>query len=251
MKLIKTIKREKNFIVILFSDEEKIKISDDTFTDYFLYEGKEVEDNLLKEILEKESILKHKKYCLNILSNKYYSKKQIEEKLRKRKVKKEQIEIIIDYLLSLRLIDDDSYFNDLVSSLESKGYGYYRIINKIKENGLNGEYIYNEDKEYERINLSIQPLLKKYSLYSFNKMKSSIYSSLLSLGYKDDLIQSVIQNLKKDNEQEIDNLKKEFVKIVFKMDKLEINEQKDKIIKKLMMHGYVYSDIIKTIDGEI
>ena len=35
------------------------------------------------------------------------------------------------------------------------------------------------------------------------------------------------------------------------MDKLEINEQKDKIIKKLMMHGYVYSDIIKTIDGEI
>lgn len=251
MKLIKTIKREKNFIVILFSDEEKIKISDDTFTDYFLYEGKEVEDNLLKEIIKKESVLKHKKYCLSILSNKYYSKKQIEEKLRKRKVKKEQIEIIIDYLLSLRLIDDDSYFNDLVSSLESKGYGYYRIINKIKENGLNGEYIYNEDKEYERINLSIQPLLKKYSLYSFNKMKSSIYSSLLSLGYKDDLIQSVIQNLKKDNEQEIDNLKKEFVKIVFKMDKLEINEQKDKIIKKLMMHGYVYSDIIKTIDGEI
>ena len=70
MKTISNIKQKKEVVEILFSDGDKIKINIDTYTDYYLYVNKEVDETLLKEILDKDLLIKYKKYCLNILSTK-------------------------------------------------------------------------------------------------------------------------------------------------------------------------------------
>ena len=253
MKTISNIKQKKEVVEILFSDGDKIKINIDTYTDYYLYVNKEVDETLLKEILDKDLLIKYKKYCLNILSTKPYSKKQIIDKLKRKKLNKHQIEEIITYLTSLNLINDIIFADELIYSLENKGYGYFRIIEKLKENNLNYNYSYDEDKEIEKIELVLPNLLKKYKEYSFNKMKQSIYNSLLLLGYKDELINNKLNHLNKEEYKinENEKIKKEFIKMTFKMKKEEIINQKDKIIKRLMMHGFSYSDIINTIDGEI
>lgn len=246
---IEKINKNNHFELVL-SNNETLIIDEDVYTDYFLYVGKELDNNILNEIKEKQSLNKYKQYCFNILNKKSYSKKTIIEKLKNKGLTDQNIDKIVTYFISLNLINDDNYLEDLIISLENKTYGYYYILKKIKENDLNENYQYDENKEKEKIKKVLPNLIKKYNKYSFNKMKNSIYNSLSLMGYKDDIIKNTLLYLEKD-EHENEKLKNEFIKITYKLDKNEIILKKDKIIKKLLMHGFNYSDIINEIDGEL
>lgn len=248
--IISDIKKKKLSFIIFFDNGKELELSEETYTDYYFYVGKEVTDSGLLELESKENLVRFKKYCVSLLMKKDYSIRQIVDKLKLKKLDDFQIGLVVDYLKDIHLLDDKKYYENLIFSLENKGYGYYYIVNK-----LDGcfYYEYNESLEKERVCLVLPNLIKKYSLlYSLAKMKNSIYNSLVSMGYKNEVIKYGLSQIIDSEFLDSDKIKlqQEFLKMTYKLSKNEIFNKKDKIISKLLMRGYSYNDIIELVNGE-
>lgn len=251
MKIV-SIKYTKDCIKLLLSNGKLLEIDEDIFSNYFLYENKELSDEEYNSLLEEVSSKKEVNYCKRILNKQNYSSKQIYDKLYKnKKVSANKSKKIVSYLAEQGYINDEQFKQDYIESAYNKGYGYQRIKQKLIEFGLDVEdYIYDETLEKENIIKCCEILVKKYQSYSFSKMKESIMSSLYNLGYDYDLINwsisKIDSNLKKD-----DYLKcqRDYHKITFKLEKGQILEKKQKIIEKLLRLGYHYDDIKKVLEG--
>lgn len=246
--IIKNITKKGKLFQILFDNGKELMLSEDIYTDFYFYIGKEIDNSEFLEIEYKENISKYRVYCVNLLLKRDYSVKQIREKLKKKNLNENQIESVICYLKDLCLLDDDKYYRNLIFSLESKGYGYYYIVSKIDDY----VYLYDENVEKEKINKILDNLVKKYSSYNFDRMKKSVHNSLVLLGYKEDIIKYVLNKIDDSfSVDDKDKLKRDFFKTTYKFSKSEILMRKDKIIRKLIMHGYSYNDIIDVINGEL
>lgn len=248
-KISSILKKKNDDVDIILEDGEILHIDIDIFTDYFLYEGKIIPLNEYNEIKDKIQIIDLKKYVLCILNKKNYSSLQIKKKLENKGVDKEKIEYLISYFKSLNYLNDEEYFKDLLYSLENKNFGYYRIKNNLDECFEQYTYLYDEDNELNKANRLLPDLIKKYSSYSFNKMKDSIFNSLKYQGFKDDIILKVLNNIQnEDNDYE--KLKKDYIKLTFNLSKEDILMKKEKIISKLKQRGYNYKDINKLLQEE-
>lgn len=255
MKKIESIIKKKNGEVdLVFFDGEIIHSNIETFTDYYLYENKEISDEIYNEIVNKNKLFQDKKYAVNLLMKKSYSEFQIKEKLAKRHLSNQEIAQIISYLKEYNYLNDEAYFKEFVSALEKKGYGYYRINEKLNEVGIDIKYDLDEEKEKSRALEILPQLVKKYSLYSVNKMKDSIFNSLMYLGYENEIVKEMIDSLDvlELKKQEIEKLKKDYYRLTYRYSDSEKREKRDLIINKLKMKGYQYSDIIEVLNqGEI
>ena len=106
-KIINKIKSNKKGEYSLYIEDEKLVINQDIYTDYFLYEGKKLNDDEYQEIKNKIEVSSAKVYVLNLLKQKMYSSYELKEKLFNiKKMSKDKIDILIDDLISKKLIDD-------------------------------------------------------------------------------------------------------------------------------------------------
>lgn len=75
-----------------------------------------------------------KRYVYYLLSKKNYLTNAIKEKLHLRKISKEAIETIIDFLLQNRFVDDEHWIEKFIMAKWQKGYGkkaiYYALLEK-------------------------------------------------------------------------------------------------------------------------
>lgn len=243
MKKISSILKKKNEIDIIFDDGEILHLDIDIFTDYYLYEGKQLTNDEYKEIKKKIELIDAKNYLLRILNKKEYSIKQARTKLKQRKLEEESIDYLIILFKENGYLNDERFKENLIESLENKNYGYQKIKLSLKENQLNEEYCYDEKKEEQKINNLLPYLIKKYSNYSYKKALNSIYSSLLMHGFVDEQIKKGLNSIDEKSFFEKENLKKEFLKLTIYLSKEEIKEKKQKIIAKLLSRGYSYQDV--------
>ena len=86
--IIKQIKFLKNKVRIIFTNLEKLEISNDTYTDFHLFVGRELSNKEIKEIKTKDNDKQYLNYVLNILSKASYSSNEIKMKLEKKKASK-------------------------------------------------------------------------------------------------------------------------------------------------------------------
>ena len=135
--LIKNIKKTKNNYVITLNDDTKLKMNEDVFTDYYFYVGKEISKDELDDIKMNMDISKSYQYALNLVLNKPYSAYNLYLKLiNNKKLDKTTANKIIDKLKSYKYLDDTRYAYDLIDVLNYKGYGYFRIIEILKTDGI-------------------------------------------------------------------------------------------------------------------
>ena len=71
-KIINKIKSNKKGEYSLYIEDEKLVINQDIYTDYFLYEGKKLNDDEYQEIKNKIEVSSAKVYVLNLLKQKMY-----------------------------------------------------------------------------------------------------------------------------------------------------------------------------------
>ena len=260
-KSVVEIKKNKKNIKVIFNDDTFFEMNEDVFTDYYIYIGKEFEFEEIKEIEDKVNYIKHYDYIVKLLLKRPYSRKKIIDKLKVRKnINYYQIEKIVKRLEENNLIDDERFSKELIDELESKKYGFNRIVHELEKEDLK-QYIklisFDFDKEIEKAKYHLNNLVKKYDNYSFNKMKDSLYESYYRLGFKDEVIKIVIEQLNKDliYDNEKEKIYNDYLKITIKMDNEEKNNQKQRIIERLLRKGYRFYDIIDVIerfeDGKI
>ena len=118
---IKENKKKKTFEVSF--GLEKLTLSEDVFTDYLLYVGKEIDSSLflrMKKEAESEGIYQ---YALSLLSKGSYSTYEIEEKIKKKLPEGMKPYAIIKRLQMNRFLNDEEYAKEYKEEKEEQGYG--------------------------------------------------------------------------------------------------------------------------------
>ena len=167
-----------------FSDKN-IVLSKDAFTNFFLYEGKEVTPKELTE-MERESALDELlRYGKRMASKGAYSSYEIKEKLYQKNPK--NAAKVLRNLIDDGFIDDEALARDIFEVRLAEGYGEERIKRELLlKKHIDPRIIASLDSS----NLSkkgVKDLLplyeKKYSSYSNKERKETIKMALLRRGF--------------------------------------------------------------------
>ncbi len=255
-KQIVNIKFSKNKISIFFSDESSIKISENTYSHFYLYIDKRISAEEYKEIEEFEKLHSTREYAINLLSNGMYTEKELYSRLiSKKKLKDSDAKKIIDYLLEHNLLNDQKYFVDYVENLHLKKNGKNKIIQKCYEKGFNKKMIdslvFDDELEKDKA----ETLLRKYidnKKKNFVKLKESGYTFLLNQGFDFNICSNAIKIIDDiyDFSKERDLLERELNKYILSH-RVDLNnyEEYQKVLSVFTRKGYSYDEIKNIIKG--
>ena len=252
MKITK-IKILKNKVNISFDNANKLSIDKEVFTNFYLYEGKELSKEEYKSILELNDTNKLLQYTLKLRSKSIYSEYKLREKLYSKEASKRSVDKVIKILKGYDLIDDKAYASDLVEYYNSLNYGENKIKTKLSEKGIFKETI---DKmkfpisiEKKKANNIFPKLERKYDIYNASQKKQHIYNAYLQEGFSKDIASEMTSKIKEPNKSdELTKLKTDYLKTKTRLErKYKGKELKQKILSSLLTKGYKMNDILKVL----
>lgn len=240
MKIIKYKKIGSNKYELILDNNEKIKLYEDVILKENLLWKKEINDldNLLKINSEYEIY----DIALRRLSNHVESKMGMSNYLLKKGYDNKKVLETIDKLINMGYLNDNYYAKCYVSDHVNLSMdGPRKTIKHLEDL----EISYNDYDEYlsydnefwkERINHYLEKQLKvnKKSLYIF---KNKMLINLINLGYDKDLINSCLNNITIDNQDELKMKEKEKIRIKLSR-KYTGDELERKIKEKLYQKGF-------------
>lgn len=257
-KIIGSIKFNKKDISINFNDGEILKISEGTFTHFYLYKDKSISLDEYQEIINYENLNKARTYALNLLSKSYYTEKEVRSRLiEKKHVSYKDANLIIDYLKEHNFIDDQKYLIEYVETLHYKNYGKNKILQKCFEEGFKKEeidkLIFEDEEEIKKAEVQI---MKYFSLKNKNyqKLKENGYAFLINQGFDFEICASVIKIIDDmyDFSKEKELLHNELQKYLLSHPiDIKDYDEKQKLINTFIRKGYKYEDIKNEIKGVI
>jgi regulatory protein len=240
MKIIKYNKINGNKYEVYLENNEKIKLYEDVILKEELLLKKEIDD--VSKILEINSKYEIYEIALKYLNHHVISIKGMKDYLLKKNYVEEDINNTIDKLIKNGYLNDSyfakCYINDKINLTND---GPLKIIKYLEDNNIEIE-VYSEilDKDDEiwssRIKkyLEKQVKLNKKSSYYF---KNKMIVNLINLGYEKEMINSLLNNVTIDNQEELKNIEKE--KIRKKLEKKYSGKELERKIKeKLYQRGF-------------
>lgn len=250
---IKKIKILKSKVNISIDNGDKLSIDKEVFTNFYLYEGKELSKEEYKKIKELNDSNKLLQYALKLRSKSIYSEYKLREKLYSKGASKGSVDKIIKILKGYDLVDDKAYAFDLVEYYNSLNYGENKIKTKLSDKGIFKEQI---DKipfpifiEKKKANNLFPKLDKKYDKYNLSQKRAHIYNAYLAEGFNKDIASEMTSKIKEPNKSdELSKLKSDYLKTKTRLErKYKGKELKQKILNSLLTKGYKMNDILKVI----
>ena len=157
---------------------------------------------------------------------------------------------IVKRLRELGYVDDTKYANSILDYYKSsKGKNY--IVNKLKEKMVDKDIIeevaknYIADEEEEVAFKITSKIYLQYRKYPISKQRILITQKLIRDGFSVASASKALEKIELVDES-VDNLKKDYLKLLKKYDKND-KTCKQKIIASLYKKGYNYSSIIKLV----
>lgn len=255
-KVIEKVKFNKSNILITFLDGDILKLSESTFTHFYLYKEKILSLEEYKEIIDYENLNKAREYALNLFSKGSYTEKEIYERLSlKKKLSSKDCNVIINYLKEHGFINDKAYIEDYVELLNLKNYGKNKIIQKCYEEGFKKELIDKIVFDEEDEKLKAETQLRKYiasKTKNYQKLKENGYAFLINQGFDFEICSSTIKIIDEEYDFSLEKelLHKEIKKYLLSH-KINLNDykEKSKLISGFIRKGYKYEDIKEEIRG--
>lgn len=258
--VIKEIKlrKKKKGVYVIFESGEKIALSESSYSDFRLYEGKEVSVSEMEKLLAFVDEDQYYSYALRLLGKEIYTSYGIFGKLLHKGANVDLARSIVKRLKEDGLIDDEEfaavYANDIA---DFRLYGKNKTIAKLKEKGIPNEIIaklsFPDEKEYDRACRYVETLNKKLSKTPSSRKKAKALASLIARGYEREIateaLEATLASTPKNVEEE--SLKKDFFIAKNKFLKFEdLYIRKQKIFAYLARKGYKYEDIKRVIEEE-
>ncbi len=251
--VISRVKKYKTSVHINFLDEpdKRLIISYETYTNHLLYPKKELsyteykdikrENDLSHEYLKKANeLLRHRKSEMEV-RNSYYEKGVF---------KTPDINYLIEKLKKAGYINDNELAEDYLEAYNIRGYGKNKIIEKLREKGINEEIItsldFPLDIEREKAKKLLPQLLTKYEKYPYLAKKNKVVTALTAKGYSHSIINEVIEGeIKEDEKLVAENLAKDMARAIQSRShkNLSKKELKQKVYASLLQRGYSYNKI--------
>ena len=250
-RVITKLKVNKKNVVITFSDKSKLSLTPEVMANFYLYQGKTIDNKEYKHLISFNASASLFKYAISLLKKNHYSEWKMREKLyAKEGATKPIVDNIIRVLKNNDLINDKMLILDTIEYGNERNIGKNKIIAELANKGIFQEnlssisFSYTNEKKKALNNLP--KLEKKYPKYSYEQKKQHIYRSLLSLGFDNDVALEALNHLSKPNDKdELDKLKKDFDKTYLRYkNKYEGYELKNKVVTFLRSKGYKTKDIL-------
>ncbi|MCH5171268.1 MAG: RecX family transcriptional regulator [Erysipelotrichales bacterium] len=242
---------KKNKVIMLLSNGESININEDIILDYYLYLNKELDMPTIRKIKESAEMNETLQKAYSLLAHGLYTKKELKERLIRKKCNTTTIEKVIKKLISLNYLNDERYVEEYLNYAKNKGFGPKKIKSELIKKGINDYLIsmINFDNQEEEIEIQIEKSLKKYRNYNYQTKIQKVYNHLILLGYNSELIKDVLEKkISIDEDVEIQLLRKDFDKAVNKLKKKFAQKELEKaVISYLMKKGYKYDTIYEVL----
>ena len=201
-----------------------------------------------------ELLIKKNDYyeCLNdgirLVNIKFYSAKQVKDRLLKKNYQEDDIREVIEYLKKIKAIDDEEFYRSFVEFKSNQGYGPIYIKNKLYELGIDKQVILSYEKQYELIKKQLST--RKSARLNKNVFIKKMRNKLVNQGFDLDIVDDVIDDIEIESNEDI--LKEEYEKLFNKyQDKYEEYQLKQFIKNKLLAKGYRVSEIEIIMEEEI
>lgn len=251
-KIIK-IKEKQDGVILYLDNKEKISVPVDKYFEFGLNNIRGLDQKLYEILKNEEKVFLGYLSCLRKLSIRDLSVKQISDFLKiKKQLNQKEIKNIVDKLISFNLLDDEKYCINRFNCLNKQLNSIKQIKTKLVKDGISKDLIEkyvinNSEDEYDK---AIK-LAKKYSNSiknkSLNATKQNILNKIVNLGYGYDAAKSAIDSLNLTNDNEIEILKREYLKAKNKyIKKYTDYDLRNHIYTSLISKGFKSEDI-KTI----
>ncbi len=249
-KTIRKVKVNKKDATISFVDKSKLKIPLEVLANFYLYEGKTLNNKQIKEIKDFSNSATLLKYAMSLLKKGHYSEWKMREKLYNKNAKKSDVERVIKSLKDHDLINDKMLALDLYEYGNERDLGKNKIIQEISNKGVFDDVIaklkFPSSLEKKKALNNLDKLERKYQKYAYEQKKQHIYKALLGLGFDSDIALIALNEIKGPiQKEEKAKLDKDFEKTLlhFKR-KYEGYELKNKVVTSLRNKGYKMKDIL-------
>ena len=253
MKITKFIKKSKSKYKLILDDNNSITLNEEVVINNNLLVNTYIDKDTLNHLMYEDMIENILSKCINYISVRMRSKKEILNYINKKTDDSIVRNTIIDKLINMGYINDEmftkSYINDKINLTN---YGPYKIKNELKKHDIDeniiDKYINQIDEEVtkNKINKLIEKSIKNNNKYSKNMLISKILIKLVGLGYDRNQINNQLNQFVIENNYDI--LKHEYEKTLIKLkDKYSGYDLENKIKEKLLQKGYTYDDINKVL----
>ena len=243
-----------NELIKVYLENENISISLEDYYQYDLKNRKDLDEDLYRELKQKEKLSKAYQSCLRKLSMKDHTIKQIRDHLLKKDLAKEEIDRIILKLKEYNLLNDEKYCQNKIVSYENENLSYNQIRQRLIKDGVHEELIRKYlQKDEDRENEKVEKLAEKYARTvrnkSLNSTKSAIISKLVNSGFSFSDSKDAVDKLQLENQNEVELLRKEYEKALLKYRKKYVGyELKQRLISNLLQKGFSYDDIREILE---
>lgn len=222
-------------------DNTDIILYEDIILKYDLLLKKEIDVDLLDQIIEENKYYEAYHIALSYIEIKMRNRKEIIKHLTNKEFSQKEIDYVLDKLDNLNLLNENAYIKAFINDkVNLTNDGPYKIRNQLIELDFNEIDIDNylntfsesiwEEKLIKLIDKK-KSLMKSKSYYMFmNKLKNDLYN----MGYEKDMIEKHLSNIS----YESNSLDKEFEKANRKF-----KSDKTKITNSLLRKGYSYEEI--------
>lgn len=254
--IIKEIKDKGSKVILIFTNDEKLKIYKTTYLEFNLASGEVITPELGKEIVKFETQEEIVKYLKGLIAKRPYTEKVLLKKALAKFRDYHLVKKAINDLKSFKLIDDKDYIENYLDYFDKNNFGQYFIINFFRTNGLSEKMInelnFDEENEKRKAKNYFDSVKNKVVSNNFAKQKKKIYERMLLRGFNIEIILDVLNDLKIDIKTEHEKLERDYRKVKNKYFmtndvKLDANA---KIVNKLIDKGYNLDDINEIIEKD-
>lgn len=254
MEIITKITKDKGqFYLIWLSSGEKLRVSEDTLVRQRLLKGQELSEEMVDKIKKAGSYDVGLQMSLNYLSYQLRSKKEILDYLKEKEILSEDRKSIVIRLEEMNLLDDKLFSESYVRTLMcTSDKGPKMIQQQLKRKGLNDEDIqhgltfYTMDEQVEVAKATAEKAMRRYRTKSFKEALQKVQMHLMQKGFNREVIDLALEELsfEKDEDQELDVIRKEVDKLWEKHRKLDAYKRLMKVKQGLFQKRFD-SDLIQ------
>ncbi len=223
------------------------KLHEQIIIDYNVLYKKDISEELIEEMVSANDYFEKYDKALKYTVKKVRSELEVKKYLKRLECSAEEINKIVDKLVSINLINEELYVKSYIADkINFTNDGLNKIKNNLIRNGASEELVLNNIEainENERKDIIIKLINKKLRLnkkYSESVIKQKIISDLITLGYSKKIIEECFEGINFSN----DNITKEANKLKTKLSKkYKDNELIYQLKNKLYQKGFKKDDI--------
>lgn len=199
-KIVKS--RIPNNCVLILSNGENIFTPIDSVMKLGLNKGSLIDDGIITQIKKSTQLAKLKSYSMRISAGFIRSEKQIRDKLKQKGYEKVDIDSIIEWLLELKLIDDEKFCDNFIRYASSKKWGTKKISSELSKRGVDNHTIsksfsenFDESNQYENALSFAEKKIRLVAGKAIEKQKEAVFRHLISKGFEYSIIKQVVNKL--------------------------------------------------------